>query len=74
MKSSREDKDSDFIIHVMLYILIQISRFFIVSRDREVLNHITREYSDMQSSTNMIDLNAKPDSVMTTTITTTGDK
>ena len=74
MKSSREDKDSDFIIHVMLYILIQISRFFIVSRDLEVLNHITREYSDMQSSTNMIDLNAKPDSVMTTTITTTGDK
>ena len=74
MKSSREDKGGDFIIHVLLYILIQISRVFTISKDLEVLYHITRAYFDMQSSTNMIDLNAKPDSVMTTTITTTGDK
>jgi hypothetical protein len=74
LKSSREDKDSDFIIHVMLYILIQISRVFIISRDREVLNHITREHSDMQSSTNITDLNGKLDSVITATITTTGEK
>ena len=74
MKSRREDKDSDFIIHVLVYILIQISRFFTISKDLEVLNHITREYFYMQSSTNIIDLNGKSDSVMTTTITTNGDK